>query len=108
MNTTPYYTKIRRLFASFKKNLRIKINKYNWEFHFYVFVFSLCFSVSVFIILMISLHLSFKMPNTTAINWFTVHKYPKQQDIFYFIFGFPFILVLSIIIWMLTLWVKKR
>lgn len=50
----------------------------------------------------------FSMPKTDAINWFTVHNYPRQQDMFYFITAFSFIFILTSILWFLWMLQKNK
>lgn len=53
-------------------------------------------------------NLQFSVPQTTAINWLTANKYPKQQDYFYFMTGVPFVICISIAVWVIFLWKKSR
>lgn len=53
-------------------------------------------------------HPTFFVPKTSAINWFTVHKYPRQQDYFYFYTAVSFILIVTIIFWVICLWKKTK
>jgi hypothetical protein len=48
----------------------------------------------------------FSMPQTTAINWFTKHNYPKQMD-YANIFGVIFTSWVAIVIF-LILWKRKK
>ncbi len=76
---------------------------------FHIGILSLAFltSVNFFLLLCSILQLKFTIPDTTAINWLTVNNYPKQQDIFYFAVGFPFVTITSIVIWITVICKKK-
>ncbi len=43
----------------------------------------------------------FYYPMTTAINWFTVHKYPRQQEYFFFLLLFFIPLFFGILSWLI-------
>lgn len=80
--------------------------KFPWQTHAVVFASSFTLSTILFII--ISFHISFHFSgsSTTAINWLTVHKYPKQQDLFFFVFGIVFIFCTTMIGWLI--WLLKK
>lgn len=44
---------------------------------------------------------------TNAVNWFSVHSYPKQQDYFYFYVSVPFLAIVGTIIFILLLMHSK-
>lgn len=79
-----------------------------WYQHVLVFVGGVLVSLCVFILIARTIPVHFSMPQTTAINWLTVHKYPKQLDYVYFFIGFPLVTLLSILFWLLWLRRKKR
>ncbi len=63
-------------------------------------LFSLSLAISLFsiITLMLLIPVKFNPPKSTAINWYTVNNYPRQQDQFYVFFGVVGILLISAII----------
>jgi hypothetical protein len=73
-----------------------------------VIVLSFCFSLFCFLIFITSLKLHFVMPKTDAINWYTVHHYPRQQDTFYFVTAFTFITASTAILWFIWIYLIKR
>lgn len=89
------------LFLKVKKNIK-------WWEHILIYMISFTISSSLFIFLIKLISFKFKVPFTTAINWNTVHNYPKQQDYFYFFSGFIFITLFSICIWVFYVWIKLR
>jgi len=48
----------------------------------------------------------FTNPPTTAINWYTVHNYPMQQDKFYFVTSCAFIFIITCLFWFI--WTKQK
>lgn len=78
----------------------------SWYQHVLVFVGGVLVSLCVFILIARTLPVHFSMPQTTAVNWLTVHQYPKQIDYFYFFLGFPFVLVFSMLLWIL--WLRRK
>lgn len=52
----------------------------------------------------------FMMPVSSAINWYTINGYPRQQDYFYFITSFIFILFFALLFWFITIyiWIKVK
>lgn len=77
------------------------------SFHLGILTLSFLISVVTFLLLCSVFQIRFEMPDTTAINWLTVNNYPKQQDLFYFVVGFPFIAILTILIWITVICKKK-
>lgn len=77
-----------------------------WYQHVIVFTVGIGLSITTFTFLVKLFPISFRMPQTTAINWLTVHQYPKQQDLIIFAIGFPFIAITSILIWIF--WICKK
>lgn len=76
--------------------------------HFKILSISLFISVLLFTITAMLFSLHFPMPKTTAINWYTIHKYPKQMDYFYFEFGFLFITLATIGLWYIFICFKIK
>ncbi len=79
-----------------------------WYQHVLVFGGGVLVSLCVFILIARTIPVHFSMPQTTAINWLTVHKYPKQLDYVYFFIGFPLVTLLSVLFLLLWLRRKKR
>lgn len=77
-----------------------------WK-HSIVILFGLIISTLAYIFIINSLNLSFKNPPTTTISWFTENSYPRQQDYFYFSTSFVFITILTSLIWMGFIWLRK-
>lgn len=84
-----------------------KLSANQFQTNFVMICTSFVISVLLFVVVAYILHLKFVMPDTTAINWLTVHRYPKQQDIFYFVIGVPFVTISTISLWLLILCRKK-
>lgn len=82
--------------------------KVEWYEHITFVVLGIIISIILLIIIIRNLDLSFKVPATTAINWFTVHKYPRQQDYFFFILDFSFIFIGTVISWIILVWKKIK
>lgn len=76
--------------------------------HSIMVFFGIIFSILFFLLLISHITLHFPMPSTTAINWFTLHHYPRQQDTFYFISVFSFITITTSLIWLLWIIQKCR
>lgn len=76
--------------------------------HIVIFTISFIISVTVFLLLCAILKIKFSVPETTAINWLTVNKYPKQQDLIYFAIGFPFVTFICILIWIVFICKQKQ
>lgn len=74
-----------------------------------VFYLLICFTISLasYLILFKNLNLKFYNPPTTTISWFTINNYPRQQEYFYFLTGFLFLTIFTIILWGVFLWLKK-
>jgi len=80
--------------------------KISVEEHSLILFFSLLFSVLIYLFIVFSFHFSFSVPKTTAINWLTINRYPKQQD-YYFLFSFlGFNFFSSILFWFI--WVSLK
>jgi hypothetical protein len=78
-----------------------------WQ-HVLIVFLSLCFSVASYLVLVAIYKPHFSNPPTTAINWYTVHNYPRQQDTFYFVTSFVSILLLSCFLWLLWILQKNK
>lgn len=66
---------------------------------------------ALFYVLIISqVRLVFTIPASSAINWYTVNGYPRQQDYFYFMSAFIFILIFGLLFWYTAvyLWIKLK
>lgn len=79
-----------------------------WPYHVFFLSISFITSVLIFITVIRLLAIPFSMPFTTGINWLTVNHYPKQQDYFYFLFGFIFVTIFTYIFWLILIWIKRR
>lgn len=77
------------------------------SYHLYLFTLAFLISVFAFVLITNIIPIKFNMPQTTAINWLTVHQYPKQMDLFFFAVGFPAIILFSILIWVIVICRKK-
>ena len=93
--------------AAFFSFLSAKAQEKSVSFHIGILSLAFLISVTFFLFLCSILTVKFTMPETTAINWLTVNNYPKQQDLFYFAVGFPFVTLLTILIWITTVCKKK-
>ncbi|MBI2443481.1 MAG: hypothetical protein HYV40_06300 [Candidatus Levybacteria bacterium] len=78
-----------------------------WQ-HAIVFLVGIFVSLTTYVVMVKILQISFAMPETTAINWYTVHGYPRQQDYFYFYTGFVYVAVVTSSLWILWLWIKRK
>lgn len=90
------------------ENIRKKIKKYSWQSHFLVFATAFVLSVLIFISFTYYFPLHFTVSKTsTSINWFTINNYPKQQDMFFFIIGFIFTTIFTVLFWFILLCKRK-
>lgn len=94
--------------SQFYRTFSKKLDTYSWIDHFLVLSVSLIISITVFALGATSLNLDFRTPTSTAINWFTVHSYPRQQDYFYFVSGVIFITISTLTIWSIMIWKKIK
>ncbi|MDP3941906.1 MAG: YfhO family protein [bacterium] len=78
-----------------------------WE-HAVVIFFGIWCAIITYLLFFSLYKIHFTMPETTSINWLTVHNYPRQQDYFYFSTAFAYILFIAIFIWILWLWKKSK
>lgn len=86
-----------------KKNKKIPFWYHVLVISIGIIVALLCYLVIIF------LHRPhFIMPSTDAINWYTVHHYPRQQDTFYFVTVFSFTTLFACLFWFICLIIKKR
>lgn len=92
------------IYLTFSRSARKVSRLYN----FYFFAITATFSTCLFILFSILFKASFKIPKTTAINWFTVNSYPKQQEHFYFTVGLLFIIVIPVATYIIYLWRKAK
>ncbi|HSX40335.1 MAG TPA: hypothetical protein VLF68_01855, partial [Candidatus Saccharimonadales bacterium] len=77
-------------------------------YHALVFLVGLTISAAIFVVLTQLFPIHFIMPDTTAINWYTVHHYPRQQDYFYFFGGFVIVVIGSFSMWVIWIWKKRK
>lgn len=89
------------------RKLSIRISTIGFKTHFIVFCMCFAVSVALFVSAAYIIHPKFRMPETTAINWLTAHRYPKQQDLFYFAVGVPFIAIFTVILWLTYICKRK-
>jgi hypothetical protein len=85
-----------------KKNKKVSIVN-----HTILILLGIILSISIYIITFKFYTPHFFLKSTTSINWYTIHKYPRQQDYFYFFSLFIFVLVFTCIFWFVIVW-KKR
>ncbi len=95
-----------------------KVNYFRWarviqknisvKEHIVVFISGLTLGTFTYYVLLKSIKISFKMPKTTAINWLTVHHYPKQQDYFYYYSGFSYIFFFVCLFWLVWVWIRTK
>src|SRR6185369_2551703 len=76
-----------------------------WQ-HVGVIFFGLCIATVSYLLLIKLYKPHFSLPKTDTINWYTIHNYPRQQDMFYFITAFSFIFLFNGILWFL--WILKK
>lgn len=74
----------------------------------YMVCVSCTISILLYFVIRAVLPVHFSMPDTTAINWLTVNKYPKDQDYFFFFSFCIFVYVVSVAIWLVWIWIKTR
>ncbi len=79
-----------------------------WYQHVIVFIVGIGLSITTFTFIAKLFSVSFRMPQTTAINWYTVHLYPRQQDYFYFFTSVVYILLVTLLIWGIWIWKKSK
>jgi hypothetical protein len=84
------------------------LKRMSWVDHVLLFTLSIGIAVGSFIVYFFTTSFRFILPPTTAINWFTLHHYPKQQDYFYFYLGFSYISLVSLLLWVLFVWLKIK
>lgn len=84
---------IRKAFESL--NLRNQINKTEY---LRVAIISIVVAIIVAVLTLILLPIKFSPEKSTAINWFTVNQYPRQQDPAYFIIGATIVVTISLAI----------
>jgi len=69
---------------------------------------SCLFATVVYLLLIHLIPLHFSVPESTALNWLTLHKYPKQQD-YWAVFSFiGFAYGLSLSLWLIYVSLKSR
>jgi hypothetical protein len=85
-----------------------KYRDISFFWHSAVIIGGVVVSSLLYITLIRFFHPTFFVPKTSAINWFTVHKYPRQQDYFYFYTAVSFILIVTIMLWVICLWKKTK
>src|SRR5258708_544229 len=76
--------------------------------HLYILGISISLSTIIYIILIKSINLKFITPQSTAINWLTIHKYPKQQDYYLFISYMLFTYLSTLFIWFIWVSLKSK
>lgn len=79
-----------------------------WYQHVIVFTVGIGLSIATFTFLVKLFPISFRMPQTTAINWYTLHLYPRQQDYFYFYTSVVYVLSVTLLIWGIWIWKKSK
>lgn len=84
-----------------------KAKQFSIQEHMFFFFIGFIISALTLLVLYLVVPIQFSMPPTTAINWMTENNYPKQKDIYIFAFSFPFIFIMSIILWGLLICRKK-
>lgn len=96
------------LFSGVWKSWAKKVNNNikPWQ-HFNILASSFVISISIFLFITFIFPVKFDV-NSTSINWYTVHNYPKQMDYFYFEFGFIFISFFTILLWIIKIWTKIK
>lgn len=98
---------IEPVLTNIRNNLVKKSKRMSAVDHSIIALSGLILSTSIYILAVRLYPPHFSLNSTTAINWYTIHKYPRQQDYFYFFSSFIFILIFTCIFWFLILW-KKR
>lgn len=83
-------------------------SKISWTTHTSIICLSIVLAAVIYFALISFLNLRFTIPETTAINWYTLNNYPRQQDYFYFLTAFVFIFSASILFWFIFLWYKNK
>jgi hypothetical protein len=78
-----------------------------WQ-HVSVIFLGICISIPCYVTLIAIHKPRFTMPKTDAINWYTAHHYPRQQDAFYFVTSFAFVFLITCVIWSFWIWEKNR
>lgn len=99
---------IKKLHQNWIRWVQRTVKSTRWWHNVIVLIGGLIVGMLLFIAVAEIIPIRFMMPETTAINWYTVHKYPRQQEYFYFFFGFSFILIITIFIWSLWIWKKQK
>lgn len=84
------------------------VERISWWKHFLFLSGGLIFSTFLFVLAVKLFPIHFTMPYTSAINWFTVNKYPRSQEHFYFFFGFFFVLIFTLSLWFMWLKLKRK
>ncbi len=104
------FRKERQVLGSYYKGLVIgkKIDSISFDQHVMSIVIAIVMAIACYAFLVLVVPVHFTQPWTTAINWFTVHHYPRQRDYFYYISGFLFILVFTCGAWIIWIWKKGK
>lgn len=85
-----------------------KVKRIAWWKHFLFLSLGLSVSTLLFILFIKLFPIHFTMPYTSAINWFTAHKYPRSQEHFYFFSGFLFVFSFTLLLWFIWIKLKKK
>ena len=100
--------KFLRRFLKTRPTFAEKSSEIFWWKHAVVIVSGILFSIVSYLLIMNFLQLQFIVPESTAINWYTVNNYPRQQDYFYFYTCVLYTIVITGTVWLIWLWRKSK
>ena len=78
-----------------------------WQ-HSLIIISGFILSLSLYLIVIAIIKPHFTFIQTTAVNWFTVHHYPAQQDKIYFVSAFVSVLFATNLVWLLWILQKNK
>lgn len=90
------------------KLLKYAQKKIKTEEHLLILFLSLIISICLYILLFFLSPITFKADNIQTINWFSINQYPKQMDYIYLEFGYVFIILVTVLLWLIKIWSKSQ
>lgn len=99
---------IRYGMAVWKHHAAFIVRRTRWWYHSVVLFFGFIIGVGIFMSFLTFVPLQFAPQETSAINWLTIHRYPKQQDYFYFFLGNGMVFLIMMSVWSIWIWTKIK
>jgi uncharacterized membrane protein len=91
------------LFNKWSKKIKNRLTRSD---HLNIIGLGFLISTSLYLLTLKFFKFTFTPSQTTAINWLTVNKYPKQQDYYIFISYVGFTYLCTLLIW--YLWINSK